>query len=343
METIKNYLEVMFANMPDTPEVRKAKEELLSMMEDKYNELIENGASENTAIGTVISEFGNLDELIDDLGLTKEEKDLSSNTSSNSGASSYSYNEYQDTNSYQEQTPRRKVSMDEIDKYLSTEVKNAHRIGIGVFLCITSVIYPIIFDVLFKKYEGIGAALMFVSVAIAIALFIISGAAEKEFNYIKTQICEIDLFTVENVKKKKRVYEKTRTLCLSVGVMLCILSVVPSIVFDGKVNIAPASLFVLVGIGVYLLVSSSIIYESYNKVLEINRRNNPSNFYNHETGKQYTSKEAKFIMEVYNQTVVCIYLCISFLTGDWHITWIIFPIAGVVKRILRISFEKEKE
>ena len=63
METIKSYLETMFANMPNTPEVIRAKTELLGMMEDKYNELIQEGKSENEAVGTVISEFGNLDEL----------------------------------------------------------------------------------------------------------------------------------------------------------------------------------------------------------------------------------------------------------------------------------------
>ena len=43
METIKSYLETMFANMPDTPEVIRAKSELFGMMEDKYNELISEG------------------------------------------------------------------------------------------------------------------------------------------------------------------------------------------------------------------------------------------------------------------------------------------------------------
>ena len=76
METIKSYLEAMFAGMPDTPEVRKAKAELLEMMEDKYNELIAEGQSENTAVGTVISEFGNLEDLAEDLGLTKEVQEL---------------------------------------------------------------------------------------------------------------------------------------------------------------------------------------------------------------------------------------------------------------------------
>ena len=65
METIKNYLENMFSHLPNTPEVQKAKYELYQMMEDKYNELISEGKSDNEAIGIVISEFGNLDELAD--------------------------------------------------------------------------------------------------------------------------------------------------------------------------------------------------------------------------------------------------------------------------------------
>ena len=68
MDTIKSYLETMFANLPATAEVLKAKDELWGMMEDKYNELISEGKSENEAVGTVISEFGNLDELAETLG-----------------------------------------------------------------------------------------------------------------------------------------------------------------------------------------------------------------------------------------------------------------------------------
>ena len=47
METIKNYLETMFANMPNTSEVKRAKYELGQMMEDKYTELKAEGKSEN--------------------------------------------------------------------------------------------------------------------------------------------------------------------------------------------------------------------------------------------------------------------------------------------------------
>ena len=39
------------------------------MMEDKYTELIASGMRENEAVGTVITEFGNLDELAESLGI----------------------------------------------------------------------------------------------------------------------------------------------------------------------------------------------------------------------------------------------------------------------------------
>ena len=40
METIHNYLESMFARLPNTQEVITAKCVLAQMMEDKYSELI---------------------------------------------------------------------------------------------------------------------------------------------------------------------------------------------------------------------------------------------------------------------------------------------------------------
>ena len=68
MDVILSYLDNMFLSMPKTPEVQRAKEELLSMMEDKYNELIAEGKKENEAIGIVISEFGDISELMEELG-----------------------------------------------------------------------------------------------------------------------------------------------------------------------------------------------------------------------------------------------------------------------------------
>ncbi|MCR5495180.1 MAG: permease prefix domain 1-containing protein [Treponema sp.] len=88
METILNYIEQTFKNLPQTNEVLKAKKELCQMMEDKYCELKKEGKSENEAIGTIISEFGNLEELSEDLGI----KDIYSSNKSKTSSSDDIYN-----------------------------------------------------------------------------------------------------------------------------------------------------------------------------------------------------------------------------------------------------------
>ena len=71
MEKIRKYLATMFRNMPDTPEVRRAKDELGQMMEDKYASLLEEGIPENEAISHVLAEFGNLDDLSEVLDIQR--------------------------------------------------------------------------------------------------------------------------------------------------------------------------------------------------------------------------------------------------------------------------------
>lgn len=49
------------------------------------------------------------------------------------------------------------------------------------------------------------------------------------------------------------------------------------------------------------------------------------------------------IMSVFWLTITCIYLCWSFLTYDWYITWIIWPIAAVLKGMIEGIFFDEEE
>lgn len=70
MNVIIAYLETMFSPYPQTPRLLEAKRELQAMMEDAYNGLIASGNSHNEAVGKVITDFGNLEELAPVLGIT---------------------------------------------------------------------------------------------------------------------------------------------------------------------------------------------------------------------------------------------------------------------------------
>lgn len=321
METIKSYLEAMFANMPNTPEVIKAKAELLAMMEDKYNELISEGESENAAVGTVISEFGNLDELAEDLGLEKE---------------------VEETHTREAESPRRFVSASEVEDYLATRKKKALMVGIGVMLCICSVTFPIIIDeVADGTYSDLyGACGMFAAIAIAVGLFVFSGIISSDWKFLTKEPCQIDMTTANMVKERRKGFKPTHALFTAIGVMLCAFSWLPFIIIDADLIVS--LLFYGIGLGVFLIIYSSKIMDSYNTVLKLNDSKTISGNYGNEGEDVYINKNAKLVMELYWSTITCLYLIISFLTFRWDITWIIWPLAGVAHKILNIAFTKEE-
>ena len=186
MKTILSYLDNMFMNLPHTPEVKRAKEELAMMMEDKYNELIAEGKKENEAVGIVISEFGNLQELAVELGL---EEILNTQTSG---------------------SPVKTLSMEEAEEYLTLSEKTAKKIGIGVMLCICS---PIVLILLFSLHEYkmlvsesaatlAGISTLLIMLVTAISIFILSGMKMEKFEYLKTQTFAIDGYLDNYLKKR---------------------------------------------------------------------------------------------------------------------------------------------
>jgi len=311
METIKGYLDAMFANLANSEEVKRAKSELLEMMEDKYNELKKEGKTENEAIGTVISEFGNLDELAMELGLEKEVKE---------------------TKEREEKSRARLLTKEEVRGYLSTRAKTALLVALGVFLCITSAIPAILSDVKYGIHANASISIMFVFIALAVALFITSSMKSSKWSYIKDEACKIDMATTDYVKERKRSFETTNTLCTSIGVMCFILSVVPAMILEDDI-ISPSLLFLIVAIGVFLVIYASTINKSYNTILNLNDEKTMSGEHARASRRIYTSKMAETIMIVYKPTIVCVYLIVSFLTFRWEYTWFIFPISWIIYNV----------
>ncbi len=322
METIKNYLEAMFAGMPNTAEVRKAKAELLQMMEDKYNELIAEGQNENTAVGTVISEFGNLDELAEDLGLTKE---------------------VEETRKTESELPRRPITEDDAKEYLANRGKKVLYRALGIMLCIISVACPILFT---KHYGSAGAFLMFLSIAIGVGLMVYSSFVDHEWNFLKTELCRMDMATAKYVKERRRNFESVRALCVTIGTILCIVCWLPNLLFFGTAEYyGPALMFLLVGLGVFLIVYASSYYSGFETLLQLNDINTISGSYVRPQDRpvKYKNKTAETIVSIYWPCTTCLYLIVSFLTFRWELTWIIWPIAGVLHRAVVINCTEDED
>ncbi len=326
MEAIRNYLESMFQNLPNTPEVQRAKSELWQMMEDKYAELINDGKSENEAVGTVISEFGNLDEISEVLGIrgVVRRPELHIN--------------------------RRIVSLEDAKQFLSDFSKQSVQIALGVLLCITSVVGPIFFDAIFAP-AFLGGISMFVFIAIAVGLFVYPAVMMKRWDFLRREPCSIDFATAKYVRDRKEHYRTTYALLLTIGIILCVISFVPAAIFDelspsvwrlNLSDIGACLLFLLVGIGVFMIVLGCRVNSSFSFLLHLNDANTVGgNFVpNQHPGKKYTNPTVAAIMSVYWLTVTCVYLCWSFLSFDWWITWIIWPVAGIIHAVIDSAYKE---
>lgn len=327
MEVIRNYLESMFANMPNTEQVQRAKRELLQMMEDKYNELISEGKNENEAVGTVISQFGNLEELAGELGIDNPKEGQNDNS-------------------------RCQVTIADARGYLTDAGQAAFLTALGVFLCITCTIGCIFAAMTGFKSNKMdmmmagGVIMLFVFIAVAVGLFIFSGMKMNRWNYLKKVPCSIDYSTAEFLNGQYESYRMTNALMITFGVILIIVSVVPISVigitgfgdngFAGGIGIV--ILLIFVGLGVMMLIITGSKSDSYKVLLSLNDKNTVSGSYWDDDRCTYKNKTIETVMSIYNETVVCLYLIWSFITFDWHITWIIFPISVVIKKLINGIF-----
>ena len=250
MNAIKNYLDNMFRNLPNTEEVRRAKAELLQMMEDKYEELIGEGKTENEAVGIVISEFGNLDELADSLGISEAV-----------------------TENPDEAKPM--LSMDRVKEYLDMNNQHSILVPLGIALCIFSVAFNIIAELFeFINLEALGVCSMFLAIGAAIGLFIYSGIRKKEFAEVKRKECSLSIEGAEYVRSERRSFKSSYGLMSSIGICLCILSIVNPIIFGSipyiDSDVGAVMFFLFIALGVFLITSANNKMKGYDKILELN-------------------------------------------------------------------------
>ena len=326
MQAIRNYLETMFMNLPNTPEVLRAKEELWQMMEDKYTELKNEGKSENEAVGTVISEFGNLDELAEELGI----------------------HQFMELPEVVAEQPRRTITMEDTKQFLHDKARQAFQVAFGVLLCIVSPVGIIISEAVHIN-ELIGVLALFLCIVVAVGMFVFSGISIKKWDFLKQEPCSLDFETTNYVHEKKDYNRGIFALFLVIGIGLCILSVIPVIIF-GEINLhmqavnlesmGAAFLLLFVAIGVFLIVYGSMIYGSFDELLKVNDVRTVGGNYVPEQKEQYMTPAMATIMEVYWPTITCIYLIWSFLTFEWWVSWIIWPVAAIVHSILKSIFRK---
>lgn len=314
METIKNYLENIFARLPKTDEILHVKEDMLNTMEDKYRELKEKGHTENEAAGIVISEFGNLDELLSELNITIEEKDKD------------------------QQYDGVTVTFQQAEEFIADRNKFGFFIAGGVFLILFGVSLLVLMSgiaevMLSASLEALALIPFLLCLAIAIGSFVFSGIYLSKYDYIEKECITIDTTTRYHVTQLKENYRKGFTISITAGVVLCFAS--PFVVMiAGKTNqylltlLATSFLLCSIGVAVFLMVNAGMKMDTYNLLLQTE---------DYTVSKKKANKYLDIISTIFWLFVTAIYLTWSFVTSHWDFTWIIWPVASILYAIISVS------
>ncbi|SER37340.1 hypothetical protein SAMN04487944_103225 [Gracilibacillus ureilyticus] len=311
MNTIISYLDNMFASLPQTVQMRQLRDELLANMEDKYHELKRKGKSENEAIGIVISEFGNIDEIIDEFGIS-----------------------YPD-----ERTEKSLLTETEAEDYLHTTRKTSKLIGMGTVLCIMGAAILVLITGLMESgfLTGlsmgtgviIGLIPLLLFVAVAVGLFIYAGMKLEKYKYISLGgNFELSIDLKNQIDREQSEYQPAYMKAMISGVAMIILSpavLFAMIAFNGTLaNYGVFLMLLMVSLAVYLFVYAGSVYDSYNKLLKNKKQ---------KAAGEQDSEEDRIIGAVAViiwPLAVIIFLISGLVYEQWHINWIVFPITGLL-------------
>ncbi len=231
----------------------------------------------------------------------------------------------------------RRVSMEEANAFLSVKTRTSKAIALATFLCILSPICLLILGAISEvpKYGladnvagGIGMIVLLLLVTIAVALFVSSGRKTAVYDYLEKEEFETEYGVSGMVSSLKTQYNKTHTRNNIIGAGLCITALIPffgGAIFNDEnellLTIMISSSFIIAGAGVVFLISSGIVWASYEKLLQ-------EGDYSNEKKKHQSL--ATTISIIYWLIATAVYLGYSLSTNNWRYSWVIWVVAAVV-------------
>lgn len=227
------------------------------------------------------------------------------------------------------------VTREEAMDFLNQRSLKAQKIAFATMLCIVSPAPLIILAAMAEQgIPGlsdntaalIGLIALFGMIAYAVYLFMISGAKEEPYRFLKTESYELEAGAAERIMERKSRYMVTYHQGISTGVVLCILSVVPllaSVLLERDVMVVGSVglLLVIVATGVRKIICVSMIRSGFSVLLQDE---------GYSVSARKENQKNDMISSTYWSIVTAGYLLWSFLSHDWHITWLVFVVAGVL-------------
>ena len=247
----------------------------------------------------------------------------------------------------------KRISVGEVNTYLEQRKRASWQIAIATFLCILS---PITLILLCTAAENpsygisqdvavvLGLVILFAFVLCAVPIYLYCGFKNARFEFLDKSVpFELEYGVKGIVTERQKRFQDTYVRWNIIATCCCIFSPIPLIISAFTENevlcvIMLAVMMIIVGIAASMFIIVGVQRASMQKLLQEG---------------EYTIKEKRRsdIREgvdfAYWGALTAIYLTGSFLSADWHISWIVFVIGGVcypiVMAICNYIADKQKK
>ncbi|PID97663.1 MAG: hypothetical protein CSA82_03010 [Actinobacteria bacterium] len=340
MDIITAYLNTMFSPYPATPRMVEAREELRTMMEDKYTELLATGRSENEAVGQVITEFGNLEEIAPVLGISTEifpGSNPSVGVQQNTGPTQGHAHENEAEPAYPV------LTLDEAQAYADALKKTQPILTASVVLFVLAPILvasmpqiAVFFNPSLNEdfLHKISIILLLFVVILGVVPLVGRGTRLSRFEYIDKGNFTLGRETYDWAQALNREHETRRSRALMVAVGLWILSALPVISLsfiadaypekeDALISFGVAGTLVLVAIGLTVFLPTNWAYSASEKIFE--RASSFGHPQSDDSDPLVSTVAAGFF-----PLLAAVYLGWSFLFDGWSVSWIVWPFGAII-------------
>ena len=224
----------------------------------------------------------------------------------------------------------KRITLEEAHTFLEWRKTAAFRIAFATCLCILgAIVFLFVGGAAGESNIAAmaGLILMFLIVTVAVAIFILCGFKNAPYKFLDEDVpFELEYGVRGMVQEKQKAYLNAYTKNNIIATCLCVLSPVPLLIgaFTESENLVILMLYLtmsIAAIGVFIFIYAGVRWASMQKLLK------EGEFTPHEK-KRTGIKET--IGLIYWLLLTAAYLTWSFLTNDWHITWIVYAVGGVL-------------
>jgi len=217
------------------------------------------------------------------------------------------------------------IYIKEATDFLATNEDKTNKLSLGVSLLVFS---P--FALILQGASIVGFIVLIVFVAAAVAMFIVAGLKIKEYEYLRKEKAVLEYSTKDYVNRNKEQFKKTYIFYITLGIVLCILSVLPLLIATGlKLNEFAIRLMLTLLLFIIAFAINRLIYavkkrDGYNQLIMVGNNatiNMKINDHIKKTKEDLIRKMnedlTKKIGAIYWPIVLVIFIVYRFYNNDW--------------------------